>query len=105
MSEETRDQTLVYLVRYGLTGWNAERRFQGHLDVPLCDEGLEQVGAVASWLARQPVHFAALYTSDLARAMQSAQAIGEPLGLAPTPAPAPREIHGGERQGVAAQEV
>ncbi|MCY4582502.1 MAG: histidine phosphatase family protein, partial [Chloroflexi bacterium] len=31
-----------YIVRHGETTWNAERRVQGHTDVPLHDGGREQ---------------------------------------------------------------
>ncbi|HKJ63332.1 MAG TPA: histidine phosphatase family protein, partial [Hyphomicrobiales bacterium] len=30
---------LIYFVRHGQTGWNAEKRMQGHLDIALNDTG------------------------------------------------------------------
>src|SRR5438874_12863025 len=85
-------ETIIYLVRHGLTEWNRERRFQGHLDVPLSVEGRAQAHRLAAWLARQPVSFTALYSSDLARAAETATTIGHTLGLHPRLSPALREI-------------
>ncbi len=98
-------QTLVYLVRHGLTDWNVQKRFQGHLEVPLSEEGIEQAQAVGVWLANQPVRFAAVYSSDLVRAMQTAQEIADSLRLEVNPAPALRELHCGEWQGLSVDEV
>lgn len=98
-------QTLVYLVRHGQTTYNVERRFQGQIDVPLSEEGEKQAGAVADWLALQPVSFSALYSSDLLRALETARAIGARIGLIPQPESALREIHVGEWQGLASDEI
>jgi probable phosphoglycerate mutase len=46
--------TLV-IVRHGETAWNAERRVQGQLDIPLNALGLEQARAVGAALARERV--------------------------------------------------
>jgi broad specificity phosphatase PhoE len=98
-------KTLVYLVRHGETEWNRERRFQGQQDVPLSALGKEQSGIVARWLAEQPVRFVAVYSSDLARATQTADIIAATLGLDPVYSPALREIHVGDWQGLLADEI
>ena len=82
-----------------------QKRFQGHLEVPLSEHGIEQARAVGVWLARQPVRFAAVYSSDLVRAMQTAQEIAERLRLEVYPAPALRELYCGEWQGLSVDEV
>jgi broad specificity phosphatase PhoE len=109
LEEETLDNTkittLVYLVRHGVTEWNVQRRFQGQMEVPLSGEGFVQAAAVASWLAGQPVRFSAIYTSDLLRAMQTAQEIGARLRIQPEPVAALREIHCGEWQGLSVEAV
>ena len=98
-------KTLVYLVRHGETSWNAEHRFQGHLDVELSRKGVAQAEALANWIADQPVHFAAVFSSDLKRAVQTAQIIGRRVGLVPQLYRGLREVHGGEWQGLVRTEI
>jgi alpha-ribazole phosphatase len=63
----------LWLVRHGLTGWNMQQRFCGHTDIPLSARGRVQ----ARWLARQLQNeaIAIIYTSDLARARETAEMI------------------------------
>ena len=63
--------TKIFLVRHGETQWNLEGRMQGHLDSPLTDKGVAQAQALAEKLRHYA--FAALYSSDLSRAMRTAQ--------------------------------
>lgn len=69
----------LLLIRHGETAANAERRMQGHLDVPLSDRGLRESERLARRVAELPV--AALYSSPLRRARQTADAIAEQLSL------------------------
>lgn len=89
--------TELILVRHGVTAWNRERRFQGHTDRGLDDEGREQARRAAARLAREPVD--AIYASDLGRAWQTAEPLGEATGLAPRSEPALRERHYGAFEG------
>ena len=70
----------LLLIRHGETAANAERRMQGHLDVPLSDRGLRESELLAARVAELPV--AAIYSSPLRRARQTANAIAEQLSLA-----------------------
>ena len=101
--EVTSGRVRLCLVRHGETAWNAERRLQGHLDVPLNEIGLEQAEATAACLHGQ--QFAACYCSDLARARQTAAAAGRLLGLAPQPDRDLRERHYGAFQGLTYDEA
>jgi probable phosphoglycerate mutase len=65
--------TRIIAIRHGETAWNVSTRIQGHLDIALNDTGAWQARQVAQALAEEPV--AAVYSSDLARAWQTAQAI------------------------------
>ena len=71
--------TRLCLVRHGETAWNAERRIQGQFDVPLSAVGRAQARAAANALAHE--EFAAIYSSDLARARLTADAAAHLLGL------------------------
>ena len=71
--------TRLCLVRHGETAWNAERRIQGQLDEPLSAVGHAQARAAANGLAGEG--FAAIYSSDLARARQTAEAAAHLLRL------------------------
>jgi probable phosphoglycerate mutase len=71
----------VVLLRHGRTAWNAQRRFQGQADPPLDDVGRGQAYAVSALVAALEPDL--VVTSDLARAMQTAEIIGETLGQAP----------------------
>lgn len=65
--------TKLILIRHGETEWNATGRIQGHKPVSLNDRGHQQAQAVALRLQHEP--FDALYSSDLKRTLQTAQAI------------------------------
>jgi 2,3-bisphosphoglycerate-dependent phosphoglycerate mutase len=75
MNEPTR----VLAVRHGETAWNVDTRIQGQLDIPLNDIGRWQAGRVAAAVAEEGVH--AVYSSDLLRAYQTAQAISAATAL------------------------
>ena len=76
-------RTLV-LLRHGETDWNAEERAQGHADVPLNERGHAQARAAAAVMAGFGA--ARLWSSDLARAMQTAEHVAAATGLAVEPA-------------------
>ena len=65
--------TELILIRHGETAWNRERRMQGQTDTPLSDVGRAQADAVGQRMAQHP--FAAIYSSDLTRAWDTAAAI------------------------------
>ncbi|WP_342118766.1 histidine phosphatase family protein [Pseudoduganella sp. OTU4001] len=65
--------TKILLIRHGETTWNAVRRLQGHTDIPLSPTGERQAEALARALADEPLD--AIISSDLGRALQTAQAV------------------------------
>jgi broad specificity phosphatase PhoE len=63
----------LLLIRHGQTAWNASGRFMGHHDIPLSELGLRQAAAVGRKLG--PERPLVIYSSDLQRAYQTAQAL------------------------------
>lgn len=95
--------TRLCIVRHGETDWNAQRRLQGQIDIPLNAAGRAQAAATAAGLAGQS--FAAIYSSDLARTWQTASPIAASLGLAVHAEPGLRERHFGQMQGLTGDEA
>lgn len=95
--------TTVLLVRHGETDWNRDRRLQGQTDVPLNDAGRAQAAALARELAGTEVD--AVYSSDLARSLETARAIAEPHGLEVVTRAALRERHFGSWEGLTDEEI
>jgi 2,3-bisphosphoglycerate-dependent phosphoglycerate mutase len=75
MSEAVR----IIAVRHGQTAWNADARVQGRLDIDLNNVGRWQAERVAAALADETLH--AIYSSDLARARDTAMPLAQQLGL------------------------
>lgn len=73
------EATRVILIRHGETTWNRATRIQGHTDIPLSELGLAQAERLAEALADEPL--AAIYSSDLSRARQTAAAVAGRQGL------------------------
>jgi probable phosphoglycerate mutase len=71
--------TNIILIRHGETAWNAERRLQGHLDIPLSAEGERQAQLLAAALAADQIDL--VVSSDLQRARQTAQAVATARGM------------------------
>ena len=90
-------RTLV-LLRHGQTAWNREDRAQGHADVPLDDTGRDQASRAAAVLADAGA--TALWSSDLARARESAEIIGAACDLVPVLDKRLREFDIGVRSGL-----
>ncbi len=93
--------THFWLVRHGETLWNAERRLQGWLDIPLNETGRKQAAQLARFLASDAftadIH--AVYSSDLSRAYDTAQIAARSLGLPIFREPGLRERSYGIYQG------
>lgn len=71
----------IVLIRHGQTDWNVEERLQGATDVPLNDVGHEQARAAGRHLRAEEPRWDVLVSSPLARAVETARAIGTALGL------------------------
>lgn len=95
--------TRIILVRHGETDWNLERRWQGHADRPLNETGREQARELAHELAGREI--AAIYSSDLMRAHETARILAGGLGLDVTAVPDLRERRFGSWEGLRDEDV
>jgi broad specificity phosphatase PhoE len=94
--------TRLLLVRHGETDWNADGRLQGQTDRPLSDFGRMQARRLAGALGDETLE--AIYSSDLARARETAEIVGERLGLPVSLEPDLREKDWGTWEGLNAVE-
>jgi broad specificity phosphatase PhoE len=89
--------TTFYLVRHGTTAWVEKQLLHGVTDIPLNDNGLRQAAKAAE--ALKGVSAKHLLCSPLSRAMQSAEAIGQSVGLTPELRQGLIEINFGWKEG------
>lgn len=131
--------TTLYLVRHGAIEGAGIKRYHGSIDVPLSEEGIEQIKGAAKFIVRHAVNdsatryqsylrdaqdpkdkilnmgagcvsgnaarLTAVYSSDLQRAVRSAEIIAEPYNLIPLQVPALRERSFGIWEGMTFSEI
>src|SRR5712691_3823802 len=96
-------ERLMYIVRHGATDWNQSGRIQGHIDIPLNETGQAQARMVSRRLAAFGA--TALFSSDLLRAYETAQIIGQATGLRVLQKSELREINFGVWQGLSSLQI
>ncbi len=99
--------TTIILIRHGVTDWNQARRFQGQIDISLNAAGRRQAALTARRFAAESEHerVAAVHSSDLSRAAQTAGPIARALGLQVVHDPALRERRYGGFEGRTHEEL
>ncbi len=95
--------TRIILARHGETDWNLERRWQGHSDRALNETGRAQAEELAERLAGEPI--AAVYSSDLVRAHETARIVAARKDLDVIVDPDLREIDIGVWSGLTMEEI
>lgn len=95
--------TKVCIIRHGETDWNLAQRIQGQTDIPLNETGRAQALAMAFNSAHY--QFTAVYSSDLVRAIETANALAQREELEVKQLPELRERHYGIFQGVLKNEA
>lgn len=93
----------LYIVRHGQTAYSRENRFCGDLDPPLTDAGARMAEALGEAYGALP--WAAIHSSDRARAVATAEPIARRAGLPVVEVPALREIAYGEWEGESQEEI
>lgn len=95
--------TKLYLIRHGQSAGNAAGRFGGHSPTPLSRLGRRQAGLVARALAKEKI--STIYSSDLARAVETAEPLAKILNLKINATSAFRERHVGVLEGLTFDEA
>jgi broad specificity phosphatase PhoE len=93
----------IYLFRHGETNWNKERRWQGQTDVPLNVRGSHQAQILAK--ASRDWNIQAIFSSDLARAAETARIIAQELQIPLAFDADLREGNFGEAEGLTKDEI
>jgi probable phosphoglycerate mutase len=103
MSDTAQQATRILAIRHGETDWNVGGRIQGQLDVPLNEMGRWQVHRLALAVAEEPI--TAIYSSDLLRALETAQAVARGCSVAITTDVGLRERGFGSFEGLSYAEI
>lgn len=98
------NSTTLFIIRHGQTDWNLAEKLQGHTDIPLNAQGIEQAQKVAQFLKKKQISLASLYSSDLQRAHQTAHEISKIFTVDIILSADLREGHFGKAQGLTKKE-
>ena len=69
--ETHSEQTTLYIVRHGQTDWNVQGKLQGHADIPLNNTGRAEAAGLSERIGK--IDFDVCFSSDLQRAVETAQ--------------------------------
>ncbi|MEW6585605.1 MAG: histidine phosphatase family protein [Nitrospirota bacterium] len=107
--------TTLYLIRHGETEGGEVRRYKGTIDVPLSENGILQMERVSEFVRAEvergaqgnpgPGRLAAVYCSDLSRAIKSAEIIARRHCVKPVIVPSLRERNFGRWEGMSFDEI
>ncbi len=91
------EQTTLYLVRHGQTDWNIQGKLQGHADIPLNNAGRAEAAGLSQKI--HEIDFDICFSSDLQRAIETAQILNATRPLIIKSIPALRERNYGHWEG------
>lgn len=92
-----------YLVRHGQTSWNEAHRFQGWNDIALDTIGMLQAKMLSDYFKQENISH--IYTSDLSRALKTAQLIQQKTESPLTISKNLRELNVGNWEGLTWEEI
>jgi probable phosphoglycerate mutase len=95
--------TTILLARHGESDWNRAKRWQGFADRPLTDLGRRQAEELADRL--EGTELDAIYSSDLQRARETAEAVARRRELEVRTTPDLREVDVGSWSGLTRAEA
>lgn len=87
----------LYVIHHGKTDWNVEKRIQGHADIPLNSDGIHESEALKKLI--DPIPLMHCFSSDLLRAVQTAEIILKDRNIEVVKDPRLRERDFGKWQG------
>jgi broad specificity phosphatase PhoE len=90
-------------MRHGEVQNGGEKRYNGHIDIDITEQGIGQMHRLAGLLTGKPV--SAVYSSDLIRSVKGAEIISNALGLTYTALRELRERSVGAWEGLTADEI
>ena len=93
----------IYLVRHGQTNWNILGKTQGHGNSNLTEKGINQAKDLAESMIKYPIDY--IYSSDLGRAVETAEIIANKFDKEVITTPALREMGFGEWEGLLIKEI
>jgi broad specificity phosphatase PhoE len=93
----------LLLVRHGITDFNSTRRFAGYSDVEMSAAGYRQVEQLRDYLADEKID--AIYSSDLRRALATAEVIAAGRKLDIVACSELREVNYGDAEGLTFDEI
>jgi broad specificity phosphatase PhoE len=96
-------QTIVYLVRHGVTDWHREGKLTGQRDIALNDDGVAQGDRAADALGTVPI--AEVLSSPLLRALQTAEIIGRRFSIEVARDPRLTDIRVGAWEGMSYDQI
>lgn len=106
--------TKLYLIRHGETEGAQSNHYKGYIDVPLSEKGIKQMERLAKYIYQntesrsietQNTELSVVYTSDLSRAVKSAEIIAEPHSIKPIVVKALKERNFGIWEGMSFDEI
>lgn len=95
--QNNKQKVIFYFIRHGQTLWNAEKKIQGHADIPLNAKGKQESYELKALLSN--ITFTECFSSDLLRAYETAQIIVSDRSLKVLTDPRLRERDYGNLQG------
>ena len=93
----------LLLVRHGITEFNSSRRFMGYSDIELSATGYRQVERLRDRLVDDKID--AVYSSDLRRALVTAEVISSEHKMDIVTCPELREVNYGNVEGLTFEEI
>ncbi|MBT8493716.1 MAG: histidine phosphatase family protein [Deltaproteobacteria bacterium] len=96
-------ESVVFLIRHGVTPWHDEGKVLGQRDMPLSERGLSQSQAAANSLGS--VQISDVVSSPLQRSIQAAEIIGKANGIEVARDPRLTDFRVGKWSGMPYQEI